>query len=263
MKLFFENHTINFHCDGKGPVVVLLHGFSESMKIWDAFAKELSTNYMVITIDLPGHGDSDCIGTIHTMERIAEVINSVLDKLKIYQCVMIGHSMGGYAELAFAERYPDKLLGICLFHSSAYADSPEAKINRERTIEILRNDHYDFFLNFIPDLFAPENKDLFSSQIEELIEDSKKISKQAIIASLEGMKVREDKTHILREMKVPFLFIAGKQDIRIPYQKILEQAGMPKDSLVLMMDGVGHMGHIEAKAKTLHAIKCFLDGIYS
>jgi pimeloyl-ACP methyl ester carboxylesterase len=263
MKTLFENNTINFNCHGKGQVVVLLHGFSESMKIWDYFVKELSQKYKVITIDLPGHGESDCIGLIHTMEKIAEAIKAVLDELKIAECVMIGHSMGGYAELAFAEKYPDMLKGLGLFHSTAYADTPQAKINRERTIEFVRNDHYDFFLNFIPDLFAPENRELYSLQIEELISESKKISQQAIIASLEGMKIREDKTHVLQELDIPFLFIAGKQDIRIPFQLVLEQAGMSKDSTTLILDDVGHMGYLEAKAKTLNAIKCFLNGIYS
>lgn len=263
MKTFFEDHVINYHCEGKGQAVVLLHGFSESMKIWDSFAKELSLKYKVVTIDLPGHGDSDCIGTVHKMESIAYIIKKVLDDLKIDSSVMVGHSMGGYAELAFAEKFPDALKGLCLFHSTAYADSAEVKINRERTIEIVRNDHYDYFLNFIPDLFASENRDLFSAQIEELIEDSKKISKQAIIASLEGMKLREDKTHVLQELDIPFLFIAGKQDIRVPYQKIMEQAAMPKDSTLVLLDGVGHMGYIEAKARTLNTIKCFIEMVYS
>ncbi len=263
MKILFEKSWIHYNCSGKGPAVVLLHGFSESLKIWYHFANELSKNHKIITIDLPGHGESDCVGVVHDMKMIADIVKAVLDELKINKCVMIGHSMGGYAELAFAEKFPDMLLGLGLFHSTAYADTPEVKINRERTVEIVRNDHYDFFLNFIPDLFAQENKDLYCIQIEELIEDSKKISKQAIIASLEGMKIREDKTHVLQELDIPYLFIAGKQDIRVPYQKILEQAAMPKDSTLVLLDGVGHMGYIEAKARTLSAVRSFIEMVYS
>ena len=84
--------------------------------------------------DYPGHGKSSLIAEIHTMEIMAESVKEVLDFLKIDSCVMIGHSMGGYVTLAFADQNPGLLKGFGLFHSSAAADTDEGTKNRERAI---------------------------------------------------------------------------------------------------------------------------------
>ena len=109
----FQKKNIFYTDEGTGKVVVLLHGFTESQKIWKNFAKKLSAKYRVITIDLPGHGKSESPGAVHSMELMANVVFAVLKKLKAGKCMMIGHSMGGYVTLAFAEKYPKKLKGFC------------------------------------------------------------------------------------------------------------------------------------------------------
>ena len=100
---------IHYKVEGKlhQHTIVLLHGFTESLDIWDDFSAELSVDFKVICIDLPGHGNSGCIGDAHTMELMADVVKTIIDKEKVNECVIIGHSMGGYVALAFAEKYPD------------------------------------------------------------------------------------------------------------------------------------------------------------
>ena len=137
----------------KGKPIVFLHGFTESQKIWKHFVKALSNEFRVITIDLPGHGKSECIGDVHTMELQADVVHTVLKKEGIRRCIMTGHSMGGYVTLAFARKYPGKLKGFCIFHSHCFADSPEDRENRDRTIEVVSNDKFGFLTNFIANLF--------------------------------------------------------------------------------------------------------------
>ena len=82
-----------------GPCIVLLHGFLESLCIWDEFVNELSKDFKVLTIDLPGHGKTENFSEVHTMEFMAETVKAVLEHLKIEKCVLIGHSMGGYVRL--------------------------------------------------------------------------------------------------------------------------------------------------------------------
>lgn len=123
----FKKGKVAFSDTGKGRVVVLLHGFLGSHEIWEQTISNLSKSYRVIAIDLPGHGSTDNFGYVHTMELIAKCIKAVLDKCKVKRYVLIGHSMGGYAALAFADLFPDNISGICLYHSSAYADSEEKK----------------------------------------------------------------------------------------------------------------------------------------
>lgn len=87
----YQKKNISYTDDGAGKAIVLLHGFTESSKIWTGFATQLNKKYRVITIDLPGHGKSDIIAPIHTMELMAEVIFTVLKKLRIGKCLMVGH----------------------------------------------------------------------------------------------------------------------------------------------------------------------------
>lgn len=260
--LNFQNTEINFTDQGKNNVLVLLHGFTESQNIWNDFAKELISNYRVITIDLPGHGKSGCVGDIHTMELMAEVVKSVLDAQGVKHCAMIGHSMGGYVALAFAENYSSMLQGLGLFHSSALHDTPEGKTNRARAIELIKNNHVGFITAFIPDLFAPENVMRFKNEIESLVNTARQMSVEAILASQFGMMERKDQTPLLVKITCPVLFIAGGKDYRVPYDKVLAQIALPKDAVALLLKDIGHMGYIEAKEKTLHSLKCFVDGCY-
>ena len=264
MEIIFNNSKIHYTHEGKlkQHTVVLLHGFTESLDIWDDFSAILSVDFKVICIDLPGHGDSDCVGESHTMELMAEVVKAVLDKENVDECVMIGHSMGGYVTLAFAEKYPDYMKGLGLFHSSALPDIPEGKANRARAIEAIEKNHAGFVMNFIPDLFAPDNRNSLEKEIEVLIEKASTMSKEAIIASQRGMMERKDKRDVLRNADYPVLFIAGKQDTRIPYDKVLEQIALPKDTIALLLHDIAHMGYLESKEKTLYAVKCFIEGAF-
>ena len=259
--LTYRDKNIAFKTQGNGKAIVLLHGFLESMKIWDEMVNELSRDYQVITIDLPGFGMSDSFDSIHSMEFMADIVNRLLDFLGINKCILVGHSMGGYIALSFAEKFPEKLMGLVIFHSHAKADNSETKINRERAIEVIASDKGRFILNFIPDLFAPDNVEKYKKQIDTLIKNSEKFSKQGIIAAIEGMKHRDDKTDVLKNADFPILFIIGKLDPRISFHDVMEQVAMPRHSELLLLSDVGHMGFIEAKDKCQRSIKSFADRV--
>ena len=259
MEIIYNNAKIHYRVEGKGNALVLLHGFTESLDIWDEFSAELSLYFKVICIDLPGHGKSDCLSEIHSMELMADCVHAALKEQNITECVMIGHSMGGYVALAYAEKYPGYMKGLGLFHSSALADTPEGKTNRAKAIKVIENNHSGFIMNFIPDLFAPANRKTFEKEINALIKKAQSLSKQAIIAAQRGMMERRDMRHILKNATYPVLFIAGKQDVRVPFEKILEQITLPKDSSSLLLHDIAHMGYLEAGEKTIYAVKCFAE----
>ena len=264
MEIIYSNSRIHYTIEGKlkQNTIVLLHGFAESLDIWDDFSAELSVEFKVICIDLPGHGSSECISDVHTMELMADVVKSVLDKENIEKSIVIGHSMGGYVALAYAEKYHKNIKGLGLFHSSAFSDTPQGKANRALTIEAIENNHSDFIMNFIPDLFAPNHRKTLEKEISHLVRQGNTMSKQAIIAAQKGMMHREDRRNVLEKACYPVLFIAGKQDTRVTFDIVLQQIAMPKDTVVLLLHDIAHMGYLEAKDKTLYAVKCFAEGIY-
>ena len=253
----FQKKNINYTDEGAGKVIVLLHGFTESLKIWTGFATQLSKKYRVITIDLPGHGKSDCIATVHTMDLMADVVYAVLKKLKVGKCLMVGHSMGGYVTLSFLAKYPKMLKGFSLFHSHCFPDTTAEQENRNRTIAIVNQDKFSYVAQFIPSLFPVAVHKKFSKQIERLIQRASKMEKEGVTAALEGMKVRKDQSELLKNTTLPVLFILGQKDSRAPVARLWEMIAMPAVSEVLLLRECGHMGYIEAPEETLEAIVGF------
>src|SRR6056297_1337858 len=165
--------SIHFSDSGQGTPVVLLHGFMENLMVWDDFAKELAASTRVIAIDLPGHGKTECFGETCTMDQMAKVVKAVLDHLSIEKCYLIGHSMGGYVTLAFAENHPERLWGFSLFHSVATPDTEEKKKARQQTINKINEDKKDeVILSHVPKTFATDNLDTFRKKIIKVTQDS-------------------------------------------------------------------------------------------
>lgn len=258
----FKQKKIHFTDRGEGEAVFFLHGFTEHLGIWDKFATRLAKKYRIICVDLPGHGQSDCISTIHTMELQAETVLQVLDHLKIKKCLMVGHSMGGYVTLAFAGKYPGRLKGLVLFHSHCFADSAQEKKNRTRTVEVVRADRFGFIAAFIPGLFPEETRAEFRKEIDALVNRAKEISKEGIVAAIKGMRERKDQSEMLRSTKLPVLFILGMKDPKAPVSRFWEMISLPGISESLILRDCGHMGYIEAPEITLKAVRHFAAKVF-
>jgi len=253
----FKGIPVYFSDRGSGPAVVFLHGFLENKEIWKEFAEDISLTNRVICIDLLGHGKTGCVGYMHTMELMAEAVHFVLKKLRIKRCKLVGHSMGGYVSLAFAEANPEMVMGLSLFHSTARADTEPKKKDRDRAIEIIKKNPDLFIKEVIPNLFYTTKQKPQKRLIARAVAMALKTPKQGIIAALEGMKIRLERELIIRFASYPVLFIIGKHDKVIPYEGLFEQASLPENSKTVIVN-CGHMGFYEAPEKTLSAIKDFL-----
>ena len=254
----YKKTDVYFTDSGKGPAIVLLHGFLGSSEIWKDFIKDLSLDYRVVAVDLPGHGKTGNIAIVHSMEMIAETVKAVLNHLKIKKCTMVGHSMGGSVTLAFAELFPFMLNGFGLVHSTAYDDTPEGKKNRDKMVETVRKDRLKFIISFIPNLFPNNDVEKFSVKIKLLQKIASTMSKESVIASLEGMKIRRNRIDVIRNSKVPMLFVIGKKDPRLPFEKVLPQLAECNNGYVTILGNAGHMGFIEAPKEVLHSIRALL-----
>lgn len=255
--ILLNGKTINFTDEGKGKCIVLLHGFTESLKIWKKFDEVLSRSFRVIAIDLPGFGKSECIAEVHTMDLFADAVYAVLKACKVKKCMLTGHSMGGFVALAFTRKYPQMVRSLCLFHSHPFEDTPGAKQNRERTVAVIRENRQHFIFQFIPSLFAPGSQKRHEEAIRKLVRQASQISPESLIAATEGMKLRPDATGFLRTLDIPVLFIVGMKDSRAPLDRIGEMILLPKHSEALILKETGHMGYIEARDETLQTLWCF------
>ncbi len=258
----FKKAKVTFSDTGKGRVVVLLHGFLGSHQIWETTTKELSKSYRVIAIDLPGHGNTECFGYVHTMDLIAKCVKAVMDSLRLKKYVIIGHSMGGYAGLAFADLYPDNLKGLCLFHSSAYGDSEEKKRDRTRSIRIVKANHKIYTTEVIKNLFATKNYKYLKTEIAFAQKIASKVSKQSIVFALEGMKDRPNRDLVLGMVHYPVMMVIGELDNVLPKDQLLEQSQLIQNKHVLYLEHDGHMGFLESPKTTIRAIRKFLRACY-
>ena len=168
--IHFKNTTISYTDQGKGTAIVFLHGFLENQKMWEAFVPELSKKYRIITIDLLGHGNSESLGYVHSMEDNADVVYAVLAELRIRKAALVGHSMGGYVALAFAELYPEAVKGLVLLNSTSRADSEERKANRDRAIKAVKQNYSNFVRLSIANLFSENNRERLATEIEQVKE---------------------------------------------------------------------------------------------
>lgn len=227
------------------PTLVLLHGFMNDLQVWQSIVlRYMDKGLRVVCVDLIGHGESECFDEPSTMELQAQMIKELLDSLNIGQVVMCGHSMGGMITLAFAELYPQRLKGFCLMNSSATSDNEKSRANRLKACELIDSDRLKYIVNFIPNLFAEQNREKFSDKIDVLKQIAVNTPKEGIILAQKGMILRKDRCFVLSQAQCPVLFIDGKYDVRIDINNIYSQAALVQHSETLVLP-TGHMSFIE------------------
>lgn len=255
----YKNTKIAYTDQGKGTAIVLLHGFLENSTMWKYLAPVLEKKYRVVCIDLLGHGQSDSLGYVHKMEDMADAVHQVLHDLKIRKAVFVGHSMGGYVSLAFAELYPDMMKGLVLMNSTSRADSEERILNRTRAIKAVKQNYVAAVRMSIANLFSEENRELLAEEIEWVKNEALQTPLQGIIAAQEGMKLRNDREVILHFAPYPILLILGKKDPVLNYDENKGQIEGTTVQLITFNDG--HMSHLENKTELEKVLLDFLKKI--
>ncbi|MGD0342588.1 MAG: alpha/beta fold hydrolase [Bacteroidales bacterium] len=244
---------------GAGKTIVLLHGYLETSAVWDSFAGKLAKEFRVIIPDIPGHGKSDIFDEVHSMEFIAMVIKELLIDLGIKKICLTGHSLGGYATLAFAEMYPDLLSGYCLFHSHPLADAPEALEKREREINLVLAGKKDLiYPDNVSKMFATANLDKFSSALQRSKQIASSVSGEGIIAVLKGMMARPSRLSVMEKGQVPCLWILGRMDNYINCDVIQTKVKLPPNAEVVILENSGHLGFIEEEDLSVKILGSFV-----
>lgn len=248
---------LHYRSQGTGPhTLVLIHGFCEDHTCFDEQVLFFKAHGKVITPDLPGFGKSQSIMGI-TLEQMADSIAAMLDFEKVDKCVMLGHSMGGYVTLAFAERYPNRLKAFGLIHSTALPDNEERKEKRKQVVKFLeKNGKEPYIKNFIPTLFAEgANPEIIEKGVAMGLESDQ----QGIIQAIYAMMQRPDRQLLLQNSQVPVFFAAGQHDSLIPAEVIFEQAALCEQAEVINLQQSGHMGMLEEPGKLNAAIEKFIN----
>jgi pimeloyl-ACP methyl ester carboxylesterase len=256
--ILYQNKKIFYATYGTGKPVMFVHGFGEDGSLWKNQTENLKNKFKLIVPDLPGSGQSEMIDDM-SMEGMAEVLHSIIHKENIDTCTVIGHSMGGYITLALAEKYWNHVNAFGLFHSTAYADSEEKKAIRKKGIEFIsQHGAFEFLKTITPSLFSPGFKKEKPGFINEFIAGLKGFSAEALVSYYEAMMQRPGRIQVLKNVKIPVLFIMGEQDNAVPLPDTLQQCHLPEKCYIHILKKSGHMGMMEEADNANRILEEFL-----
>lgn len=249
---------------GEGKkTILLIHGFGEDQNIWKNQIEFLATNYRVIAPNLPGVQCKPL--TLHhsqapNMRMYVEVLHELMHHLQIEQYHLVGHSMGGYIGLSFTDYYVNHVQGLLLLHSTSYEDNQAKKESRMKVAEFIEEWGVSKYLETAtPNLFGNAFKKNNPAAIQDIIESGSNISQEAMIQFVFAMRNRKAFTHLLSQTSIPIWILAGEEDLAVPIQDSLEQIKLLPSNHGLTLEGVGHMGMLEAPDQVNQFIQQFIE----
>lgn len=257
MQINYKNTIINYTVEGKGCSVVLLHGFLETKAMWKSINTVLSKTYQVICIDLLGHGDTGCLGYVHSMEMMADAVYAVIKNLGLKKAHIIGHSMGGYVALALAEKQPALFYSLCLMNSTFEADDDERKALRKRANHTAKTDFETLVRLSFANLFAVESREKFKTEYVNALNIALNTSVQGYIAASEGMILRHNRYEIFKNLAAKKAIVIGRKDWIVNAQLLKEKTKNTDIEIIEFSEG--HMSHIENSKEVIQFFEKFLQ----
>lgn len=257
MRIETNGITLHVRTIGQGPPLMLLHGFTGSLRSWEPFFPSWSRHYQLIAVDLIGHGESDAPeeAARYSMAHAAEDLAAVLDALGLPAAAVLGYSMGGRVALSFAMLKPERVSAVVLESSSPGLASPEERKARLRQDEALacriEQEGIERFTAYWEDL------PLFATLKEQPEEIQRRIRRirlnqrpHGLANSLRGMGtgVQPSWWDRLDAFTKPALLIAGERDEKFMHIARRMNARM-KNSTFIPVSGAGHMVHVEQSAR--------------
>lgn len=224
-----------------------MHGFMEDLSIWKDLVKKMEDLRKVVIIDLPGHGKSGGFSPVHTMESMAQAVKKVLEKERIEEISMAGHSMGGYVSLEFLNKFPMMVKSLVLINSTPAADSEEKKMNRDRAIELVTRDQKAFQSMAISNLFEIRHRNEFRKEIENLKSQAYGMKLENVIAALRGMKNRTDHTYLFQQFQGQKMIVAGREDPVLDFNELKYLSSLCGSEFYTLDNG--HVSFIEDREK--------------
>lgn len=242
---------------GEGETVILLHGFCGSSDYWEK-VMPLLDQYRVIALDLRGHGESGIPEGGYSIEDMAKDIYYFMDQKQLKDVYMLGHSLGGYVTLSFAQNFSDKLKGFGLIHSTPLPDNESTKDKRTESIDkIDSKGMYSFIDEMVPALFSKDRLEELKEEINKVKEIGYNTSPAGAKETLKAMRSRGDMQHVIENTSLPVLLVAGANDSVVPKEKTFT-SDRPHVKKILLEES-GHMGIYEEPEKLSYEIKNFIE----
>jgi len=255
--------TVELHVReaGSGLPVVLLHAFPLSSAMWLDQRNGLAEVARVVTPDLRGFGGSHLGHDEPSLDRVADDVAAMLDRMSLSTVVIGGLSMGGYAAMAFARRHPQRLRGLLLADTKATADPPPARDKRERIAARLDAEgSVDALVDeVLPALCGPttaRDRPMVLGRVRGLVEAA---PPAAAAWAQRAMAARPDSLDVLRTVSVPALVVRGDEDELSTQADAEAMVDALADAHLEVLAGSGHLSAVEVPDEFTARVRTFLQ----
>ncbi len=252
-----ENKNIHASDSGQGldvnkDTIVFLHGSGLSHIVWSLSEQFFSSkNYNVLSIDLPGHGSSDgpCLDSI---EKIADWLERVFDKLKLKNLILVGHSQGCLEILEYSNKYKKRLKKLVFVGgSSKMPVHPDL-------IELAENGDSDAVKLMMKWGYEGSKKFIGGNPVEKIIQSPRDISK-ILAVDLKACNNYSNGYIAAKGIEFPSMFIFGELDKMVNLESGKKFSNLIKNSSTHVIQGCGHMIMIEKAFEMREKILEFLN----
>lgn len=234
---------IHYSVQGSGePALVFVHCWSCNRRLWDDQVSAFAKNHRVVTIDLPGHGDSGQGRKAWSIESYGEDVKTVVTKLNLRRVVLIGSSMGGPISLEAARRMPERVIGIVPVDTLHNVEDRLPADQLDSVLKQLRADYKTAVTGLLNQFFfAPETPVAVKNRV---IAETTSRPQEPALTILEAI-FSYDSAPAMKEIKVPIRAI--NSDLRPTSLEVNRKYAPQFD--VVVMKGVGHYPMLENPAR--------------
>ena len=258
--LLLRGLNIHYTVEGKGPDVLLVHGWTASRRMWADLSSQLAGQYRCWALDLPGCGDSDKPGYgWYSIPNFTAILNEFVQTAGIERARVVGHSMGGMIALNLAAMHPGALARLVAINPVVTGRAslrPLAKPDASRRL-------LDWTLRFSPIVLRPLLSHAYGDRLDRVrhirrrAEDFAKGTVDSIISSGRAI-LAYDVSPLLDRIAAPTLVIVGTQDAQVPPSEGRLAAERISGARLSVMRA-GHLPTDERPAEILRQLRRFLS----
>lgn len=248
--LTHNNQELFYRTAGNGSTaLVMIHGLAGDSRLFHNQIKYFSPMHRIIAPDLPGHGNSKEY-TITTLDDYDDALNAILEKEKIKNSIIIGHSMGGAVAINYYFKHKSRVKALILVSTSS-----SFNINEE-AVKAAEKDFYLFYESLIKNSFS-KKAGLFLAAAKNGISE---LHKTGII---KGLKVCStvDLSEKVKGIEVPVLLIGNKEDNMVPIEHTADTGKNIKNSKIVIMDKKGHVPFFEESEIFNTEVEAFINSL--
>jgi pimeloyl-ACP methyl ester carboxylesterase len=266
------DNGLKLHFTDTGPrdraAIVLVHGFSASLHTWSDWKTDLEKDYRVVTLDLPGHGLSRAEAPeFANVERFADVVIEVVNRLEIDDFTVAGNSMGGNTAWQVALKAPARVEGLILVDASGWPSTDEESESSPFIFKLLRNPLARMLLRDLDmsSLTRSGLEDSYTDQsfvTDELVQRYVSLSRgpghRATLLAIMGGDRTEATPELMAQLTMPTLVLWGRDDNLIPVSSAQKFGDTIPNSSIIIYDGVGHLPQEEVAVQSVADVREFM-----